>query len=120
MTFKSLLTVGLIISLSGCVTSQTAILTPQQVFVAANTFDAMETSAKNYLRLPLCPTVTVCRTQVVSVSLTNSVRVARRARNQLEAFINANPGSTIPVNLYQTVATAVSALQNLMIQNHIN
>ncbi len=106
--------------LSGCVTTQTSVISPQQLLVAGNAFDALELSAVNYLNLPLCPTgKPVCRTTTVSKSLKKAVLSARSARSKLEAFVNANPGSPIPVSLYQTVETAVVTLQNLISQNGI-
>ena len=111
------------LALAGCIMPGTTVLTPQQLVVAGNAFDAMEASATNYLRLPLCtvPTTTVvCRTTDVSVKLTTAVRAARHARSKLEAFVNANPGSPLPVNLYQSISTAISTLQDVMNQANIN
>ena len=109
-----------VLALSGCNTINPNAISPQQLLVAANSFDALESTATNYLKLPLCGTVKVCRDPNVSKSLAKAVRAARSARTQLEAYANANPTTPIPVTLYQTVSTAVTTLQNILITNNIN
>ena len=118
---RILATLATVLALSACVTTMTPnVLAPQQLRVAANSFDALESTATNYLKLPLCGTVPVCRSQTVSVSLVKAVRSARSARTQLEAYVNANPTTPIPATLYQTVSVAVTTLQSILVSNNIN
>lgn len=116
---KLIAILALATGLTGCVTINPNVITPQQVIVAANGFDALESTATHYLKLPVCG-VAPCRDPNVTVTLAKAVRAARGARTQLEKYVNANPGSPIPVTLYQTVSVAVSTLQNLLVSNNIN
>jgi hypothetical protein len=116
------LVVLLMLGVAGCVTPQSSVLTPEQLIIGANAFDAMELSAANYLRLPLCDTgsTPICRTKATSNSLAKAVRNARHARSQLEAYVNANPGKPDAVNLYQALVTSMKTLQGLLQKNNIN
>ena len=103
---------------SGCATIQKleslagASVSPTQVIVAANSFDAIESTAANYLRLPLCPQAAACKSDAGVKAIVPAIRAARKARSQLEAYVNANPGQPAPVSLYTALTTAVSALQS--------
>jgi hypothetical protein len=92
-----------------------ASVSPQQVIVAANAFDAIEITTTNYLRLPPCPQSTiVCRDQSTAVKLAAAIRKGRVARNQMEAYI-ANPaGQPVPVSGYNALTLAVSTAQSLL------
>ena len=110
------------LGLSGCAALSTlegTTVSPTQVIVAGNSFDAVEATATNYLLLPLCPGATLCRTQAATSAIIPAVRAARTARNQLEAYVNANPGSPAPVSLYNTAIAALNALESALAQYNV-
>ena len=106
------------LALAGCVTADTTVttITPQQVYVGANAFDAVEATATKYLQLPLCPGAAVCRTAKVTNLIVPPVRLGRQARNALEAYVKSHPGSPIPVSLATALSAQVSALQAIFTQ----
>ena len=108
-----------LLPLGGCTTIQTAwnlatgqSISPNAVYVLVNTYDAAVSSAKNYDSLPTCPTgAPVCKTLSVVKIVDAAVRTGRVARNQLESYVNANPGELVPVTEYQALTTAVQTIQ---------
>ena len=84
------------------------VVSPTQVIVTANAFDALEGSATQYL--------VYCRTNltVPACSATNRravikyVRAGRAARNQLETYIVQNANA--PSAVYNTLVAAVNSL----------
>jgi hypothetical protein len=108
------------LALAGCsaVTTLTSpALTPTQVIVAANSFDAIEATATNYLGLPTCPTATpVCKTAAGVAAIVPAIRAGRAARVTLEAAVNSGGSTPVPVSAYTTLTTAVGTLQALMAQ----
>ncbi len=121
MKLASLVVLG-VLGLAGCSTLSTLVgttISPTQVIVAGNSFDAIEATATNYLRLPLCPGATLCRTAAATDAIVPAVRAARTARNQMEAFVNANPGQPAPVSLYNTTITAINALESTLAQYNV-
>lgn len=107
------------LSLGACASVTTLLgttVSPTQVIVAANSFDAIEATATNYLTLPICPAAKICRTQAGVNAIVPAIRAGRQARSQLEAYVTANPGQPVPVSLYNAVMTAVSSLQSLLSQ----
>jgi isopentenyl diphosphate isomerase/L-lactate dehydrogenase-like FMN-dependent dehydrogenase len=106
--------------LSGCSTLQeltNASLTTNQVYVAANAFDAAEITATNYLRLPACGgTALVCRNKTAVPVIIATVRGGKQARQTLVASCAASTSSPECVSAYQTVTTAVSGLQTTFSQ----
>lgn len=93
-------------------------VTPQSVIIAANTFDGIEVTAKNYLLLPWCTTggATICKTPAGVNAIVPAVRSGRSARNQLEASINANPGAPVSITPYNVLTAAISSLQSALAQ----
>jgi hypothetical protein len=110
---------GATFGLGGCSTIATLTspaLTPTQVIVAANAFDALESTATTYLSLPTCPTATpVCKTAAGVAAIVPPVRAGRAARNTLEAAVNSGK-TPLSVSAYTTLTTAVTALQATMAQ----
>ena len=102
-------------ALSGCATTGFSV-TPKAAYIAANAFDAAEATATNYLTLPVCPAAKLCRTAAGVAAVTKAVRTARAARNGIEAFVKANPGSAVPVTLADALSAAVQALQAILTQ----
>lgn len=96
-------------------------VSPTAVIVAANAFDAVEATATNYLRLKKCSATTgpVCRNVVATKAIIPAVRSGRTARNNLEAFMQANPGMLGPTGLYNALQTATSTLEQVFAQYNI-
>jgi len=106
-----------VFALPGCSTFtaiQSATVDPQKVVIAANSFDAVEVTATNYLTLPKCPDAKVCKSSAVVAKLVPAVKEGRVARNKLEAFMLANPNQPVPVSGYDTLMTAVTSAQGLL------
>lgn len=119
---KRLIPLLLIASLGGCAQLQnaynavtTAAITPQQVYIAANAFDGLESSGTVYLRLPVCGNLP-CRDPNATKSIVASFRAGRLARNKLEAAVNANPGAPVDANLYATLTSSTSTIKAILAQ----
>jgi hypothetical protein len=120
---KRLLAIALLtLTLGGCATqfgtrigtawevlTQTSV-SPTQIVVAGNAFDAVEVTATNYLvycktnlnPLPQCDLVT--RRRVIA-----SVRAGRGARDQLEPYVVA--GKAGPIVIYNALIEAIKAVK---------
>ena len=102
------LTVAL--TLAAC--NQSAItVTPQQAVEAVTAVNAIELTGRNYLTWPLCPSSTLCRTQVASANVATGVRTLYTAKNAVLAYLSANPGQLLPVTLTEALSAAVVAMQ---------
>lgn len=84
-------------------------VSPQNVYIAANAFDASKTLATSYF--------TYCRTRLSS-GICNAanrrfvlkyIRSGTAARNQLETYLVA--GTPAPTQIYKTLIAAVDALK---------
>jgi hypothetical protein len=98
-----------------------ATVSPAAVLVAGNSFDAVEKTATNYIVFctanranPACADFVTIRGKLVP-----AVRAGRAARNNLEAFMKANPGVLGPAGLYNALQASVQTLQDVMTQYHI-
>ena len=121
LKFISLL---LVVSLGGCANVQhawdtltTSEVTPQLVVVAGNTFNALEASATNYLRLPKCSGSNgpVCRNSVAAAKVISAVRAGRVARTNLEQFFKDHPGQLGPAGLYDAFKKAIDTLNDAVV-----
>lgn len=88
---------------------------PKITAVAVTTFDAVEVSATNYLRLPMCTDgqttlKDACKDAKVVPQLIKDVRAGRAARDALWASAKANAGSGIK-DLYTAVMAAISKIK---------
>ena len=117
---KKLLAIALILGLAGCAQLQNAYnvvtgaaITPEQVYVSANAFDAVEATATQYLRLPVCGSLP-CRNPSAVAVIVPAVRSGRLARNKLEAAVNANPSAPVDANLLATLTSSTSVLKAIM------
>lgn len=90
-----------------------ATITPQQVYIAANAFDAVEASGTQYLRLPVCGKLP-CRNPSATNSLVASIRAGRLARNKLEAAVQANPGAPVNANLMATLTSSTQTIKAIL------
>lgn len=118
----------LALALAGCATLQKdyaiitgATVSPAAVIVAANSFDAIEATATNYLifckanRSAVgCGSYVAARKQILP-----AVRSGRVARNNLENFLTANPGALGPSGLYNALVSALNTLQGVASQYQI-
>lgn len=121
---RFLLLIPLLAALGGCTTFnpfiqrvETAIkvvtsasVTPQQIIIAGNAFDAGEASATQYLLF--------CRANVGNAGcalstrkkIVAAVRSGRKARDTLEPYAVA--GNAGPVAIYNTLIAAITTLQS--------
>ena len=114
---KLLLVIPLALMLGACASLTTAwnvvtgvSVSPTQIIVAANAFDAGEASATQYLlycrATTPAPSYCALKTRQTVVS---AVRAGRVARNQLEPYIVS--GTAGPAAVYNTLIATVQALQ---------
>jgi len=91
-------------------------VTPQAVSIAGNTFDALEATATNYLRLAKCTGSNgpICRDPAASKKIITAVRSSRVARNNLEQFFADHPGQLGPQGLYDAFQSAINTLQGIL------
>ena len=120
---KTLALIGAL-ALTGCaeLTALTnAQLTTNEVYIAANAFDAAELTATQYLKLPPCagsPTP-VCRNPAAVTALANIGRPAYKARATLVASCEVTTNTVACVSAYQTVTQAVTTFQSIFTQYSI-
>lgn len=89
-----------------------AALSPRAVVIAGNSVNAIQDTATAYLALPLCRSgsTPVCRIKAATQPIKRAVLAMRAARNGLEDWIDAHPGSAPPASLYEKVTAAISVL----------
>lgn len=114
---RLLLILPLILTLGACATlnADWAIITgttisPTQIVVAANAFDAAEGTATQYLLYcKQFPTQSPCALSTRQ-TVVKAVRAGRTARNQLEPYVVS--GTAGPAAIYNTLIATVSSLQS--------
>ena len=120
---KFLLLAFLALPLSACASLQAdwaivtgATVSPTQIIVAANAFDAGEASATQYLlfcrQASPAPSYCALPTRQAVVS---AVRAGRVARNQLEPYVVS--GTAGPSAIYNTLVATVTSLQTQIPSN---
>ena len=112
---KKLLPLVLILALGGCANLQTAwevvttaSVTPQQIIIAGNAFDAGEATATQYLLFCKANVGNSACALKTRKTIVAAVRSGRASRNALEPY--AVSGSAGPSALYNTLVAAVNAL----------
>lgn len=102
-------------------TLTTSQVSPTAVIVAANTFNALEATATNYLRLKRCDGTNgpVCRDPAVTAKLIPAIRSGRVARTNLEQFLRDHPGQLGPSGLYDSLLAATATIQGIYAQYQI-
>jgi hypothetical protein len=114
---KLLLAISLALGLGGCATLQAdwsivtgASVSPTQIIIAANAFDAGEATATQYLLYckATVPAPSYCAL-TTRQAVVKAVRTGRVVRAQLEPYITS--GTAGPVALYNTLVAAVQSLQ---------
>ena len=90
-----------------------ASVSPTAVIVAGNSFDALEATATNYLRLKKCSASTgpICRNPQATTVIIPAIRAGRSARNNLEQFMKDHPGQLGPQGLYDALQSAITTLR---------
>jgi len=116
-------------ALGGCAQVQNAwsVITgasvpPSAVFVAGYSFDAIETTATNYLKLPKCTGANgpACRNPKATAALIPAISAGRVARNNLEQYLAGHPGQLGPSGLYDAVKAAGATIVGIFAQYNIN
>jgi hypothetical protein len=132
---KFLVVVTIALSLAGCqgtrfgdfiatagnaITATENAVTPQQIYIAANAFDAVKVSAINYLELKRCPTnAPFCRDPSVTKKLIPLIRAGTIARNNAVTWARANPNGFADVSLYNKLTAITSTIEEMMRQYNI-
>ena len=115
---KLLLAIPLALLLGACASLQAdwaivtgATVSPTQIIVAANAFDAGEASATQYLLFckATVPAPSYCAL-ATRQAVVKAVRAGRAARDGLEAFLQANPGALGSQGLYAALTGATSTI----------
>lgn len=92
-------------------------ITPTQVHIAAQAFDAIEITATNYVRLPTCKAgqtfiKNACSTRAAIARLVPAIHAGRTDRDNLEAYIKTNPSGGIGASgLYSALTAAVATIK---------
>lgn len=90
-------------------------------YVAINTFNVAEAAATNFLRLPPCPRqAPVCRPLGAAAALEGPFNAGIAARNELRAWMKANPGTLADAGLYDSLVQATTSLKKVMAAYGIN
>src|SRR6266436_7253098 len=109
------LVLALALTLSACANLKTAYqviteasVSPTQIIVAANAFDALEGTATQYLVYCKANLITTICSADNRRGVIKWVRTGRAARNQLETYIASN--TTGPAAVYNTLIAAINQL----------
>lgn len=91
-------------------------VSPQAVYLAANSFDVIEATATNYDKLPPCSSGTsyLCRTPSGVATVDIAIRSGISLRNQLEAYVTTNPGSLVPISNYNALLAVISTINSVV------
>lgn len=111
------------LSLTGCAgvgnfwtTATGASVPPTAIYIARNSFDAVEVTATNYITYcKVHPTTPGCSKSAIQ-QVIPAVRSGRVARNNLVQFEKQNPGVWGPSGLYNALITATNTLQQISAQ----
>jgi hypothetical protein len=116
--YRACFAAAFLLSLGACASLQTAwsvvtgaSVSPTQILVAANAFDAGEASATQYLLYckATVPAPSYCALSTRK-SVVTAVRAGRVARTQLEPYIVS--GAAGPAALYNTLVATITTLQS--------
>ena len=122
---KIILTFTLALSLGACSTLQslsnltTVQVSPQAVYLAENSFDAIEVTATGYLRICHARMSTPGCSSTAIAQIIPAVRSGRVARSNINAFMKAHPDALGASGLYDALVTATNTLQAVSTQYNI-
>lgn len=115
---KIILAALLALTLSGCANVQNAwnlftgaTVSPQAVYIARNSFDALEATATNYIVFCKVHPRTVGCSKDAIARLIPAVRSGRVARNNLTQYQKSHPDQLGPTGLYDALVDATNTLQ---------
>ena len=109
----------LLAMLSGCAQWQaitgiaSSTVNPNYAAAAIQAFDAAETVADGYLKLPACVAggAKVCRSKAAVAAIVPAVRTGRAARDAVQSALAASNGGPIAVASYNNLESVVTTLQ---------
>lgn len=129
---KKILIIALALTLSGCAGTRfgtfvsnleqaaTGSVSPEAIYIAANSFDAVEVSATNYLNLKKCPVnAPFCRDANATSKLIPAIRSGRVARSNARQFLNDHPGQLGSQGLYDALVTSTDTIKSILAQYNI-
>jgi hypothetical protein len=101
-----------------------AAVSPAAIIIAANSFDALEVTAKNYINPQLNKRCNgsngpICRDPAATIALNKAIRSGRVARNNAKQFLRDHPGQLGSQGLYDALQTSVSTLEAIFKQYSI-
>lgn len=99
----------------------TSTVSPQAIVIGANSFNALEATATNYLNLTRCDKTSskVCRDKAVTAVLGPAVLNARKARDNLIIFQKNHPGQLGTQGLYDALQLSITTLSGIINTYHI-
>ena len=117
---KIVLGLVLALSLGACASLQNTIdkitgatISPQAVYLAENSFDAIEVTATGYLRICHAKMTTPGCSSTAIAQVIPAVRSGRIARSNLDSFMKAHPDALGASGLYDALVTATNTLQSV-------
>lgn len=129
---KIFLILALSLSLGACSTferlKQTAeavgefTVSPEAVVIASNTFDALQVTATNYLKLKSCRKINsvICRDPTATALIIPAIRSGRVARNNLQQFLADHPNQLGPSGAFDALNASISTIQGVFVQYRVN
>ena len=124
---RKLLIVLAVVGLGGCTTNlqnaynvlSGASVSPATVYIARNSFDAVEATATNYIVFCKVHPVTPGCSRTAIAKLIPAVRSGRVARSNIVAFQNTHPGQLGPVGLYEALITSTNTITAIQQQYNV-
>lgn len=126
--FRTALVVVGLLSLAGCAGTPigdffqrvtTAQVSPRAVYLAENSFDAVQVTATGYLRICHANMKTPGCSSTAIAQLIPAVRSGRIARTNLHAFMKTHPDAIGATGLYDALISATDTLQRVSTQYNI-
>ena len=119
---KFLGAVVIALALAGCQVLSTiegTTISPTAMYVALNAYKAVERTGTNYV-VYCTPAVKPAGCSAAAVQqIVTALAAGNVARNNLEAYIAANPGALGPVALYNALTTVTSTLSGIEAQYQV-
>lgn len=96
-------------------------VSPAVILAASNSFDAVQVTAENYLRLPSCKraTTVICREPAATKPLGNAILAGRKARDAAQDFLRSHPDELGPKGLYDALMASVATARAIFNQYNV-
>jgi len=96
-------------------------VSPAVILAASNSFDAVQVTAENYLRLPSCrrATTAICRQPAATKPIGNAILAGRKARDAAQDFLRDHPGELGPKGLYDALTASVGTVRDIFNQYNV-